>query len=322
MQLLLVKPRGFCAGVVRAIQAVEEALQIFGPPIYVKHEIVHNKWVIESLKERGVVFVEDIEEVPFNSVLIYSAHGVSPKVKESASNRKLREIDATCPLVNKIHIAIKQYAAKGYRIILIGKKDHVEVVAASAEAPVQTTVVSTINDVEKLAFKSSEKLFLITQTTFNLNDLKIIKNAIIRKYPQVEFPNTDICFATYNRQSALKAILPKVDLVLVVGDSMSSNSTRLKEITESYSKTAYLINGEKEIQSDWFEGINVIGMTSGASTPEEIVQGCVDKLKKLGVTFIKEIEVAKEELRFSRPVIETFFTSHEIVKKAKNSIPY
>lgn len=302
MKLLLSKPRGFCAGVVRAIETVEKALELFGAPIYVKHEIVHNKHVVSELKEKGAVFVEDLDDVPRGSKIIYSAHGISPTVREHAKKRNLFEIDASCGLVIRVHSAAKRFAAKGYHIILIGHKNHVEVIGTAGEVPDQTTIVESANDVKSLSFSDDQKLFYLTQTTLSLDDVKEITDALCEKYPSIEtLPSSSICYATTNRQIALKEITPIVDLVLVVGDPASSNSNRLREVAEKRDIPAYLINHPSEIQDDWLSGVSSIGLTAGASTPEPVVQMCIDHLFSLGVEEMEEVTYKEEDVFFQLP---------------------
>lgn len=302
MKILLCFPRGFCAGVVRAIQTVERAIDLWGPPIYVKHEIVHNKHVVNSLKTKGAIFIEDLSEVPIGSRIIYSAHGVTPDIRAEAKRRKLIEIDATCILVTKLHTAAKHYSAKGYKILLIGHKNHVEVVGTANEAPYATTIVESVSDIEKLAFSKDQKILCLTQTTLSLNDVQIILQAIKEKYPLIEsLPSSSICYATTNRQKALEMIMKKADVALVVGDPTSSNSNRLKEVALKKNIKAYLINGEKEINSKWFENAKIIGMTAGASTPEYIVQRCIQKLKELGISAVEEVKFTNEDVLFPLP---------------------
>jgi len=301
MKLLLSKPRGFCAGVVRAIDTVEKALKMWGAPIYVKHEIVHNKHVIESLEEQGAVFIEDLELVPCGSYLIYSAHGVAPEVRAQAKKRNLIEIDATCGLVTKVHSAVKRYAQKGYQIILIGHRNHVETIGTSGEAPEVTTIVESLADVEALSF-SHEPLFYTTQTTLSLDDVKEVTEALIAKYPHIEtLPSSSICYATTNRQMALRSIVDASDLILVVGDPSSSNSNRLCEVARLRKVPSYLINTEQEIDPNWLKSVKVIGLTAGASTPEHVVQKCIDWLQNHGVTEIEDIVYTVEDVYFHLP---------------------
>jgi 4-hydroxy-3-methylbut-2-enyl diphosphate reductase len=309
MKLLLSKPRGFCAGVERAIETVEKALTLFGPPIYVKHEIVHNRHVVEDLRRKGAVFIEDLKEVPEGSRLIYSAHGVSPAVKEQAKARNLIEIDATCGLVTKVHSAVKRFAQKGYQIILIGHKNHVEIIGTAGEAPDVTTIVESAEDVESLSFSKDQKLFYATQTTLSLDDVKKVSDALIKKFPHVEtIPSSSICYATTNRQLALRQITDEAELVLVVGDPNSSNSNRLREVAELRGIASYLINDEKEIEPLWLQGVKVIGLTAGASTPERIVQACIQRLKELGVLEVEDVVFVEENVVFQLPK-QVLFTS-------------
>ncbi len=302
MKLLLSKPRGFCAGVERAIEVVEEALKIWPAPIYVKHEIVHNRHVVEDLAQKGAIFIEDLNEVPVGAKLIYSAHGVSPCVRELAKKRRLFEIDATCPLVTKLHSASKRYAQKGYQIILIGHKNHVEVIGTYGEAPEQTTVVESVEDVQELPFDSDEKIFYLMQTTLSLDEVKEILQELKKRYPQaITLPSSSICFATTNRQEALKKITVDADLILVVGDEKSSNSNRLKEIGDHRNIPSYLINSPLEIDIGWLKGVKIIGMTAGASTPDHVVQSCIKKLSEFGVTEIEEVVHTEENIVFDVP---------------------
>ncbi|NGX28152.1 MAG: 4-hydroxy-3-methylbut-2-enyl diphosphate reductase 1 [Candidatus Anoxychlamydiales bacterium] len=296
------RPRGFCAGVVRAIQTVEKALKIWGSPIYVKHEIVHNKHVVNSLKEKGAIFIEDLNEVPIGEKVIYSAHGVSPQIRDMAKKRNLFEIDATCGLVTKIHSAVKRFSKKGYKIILIGKKKHVEIIGIASEAPEDTIVIEKKEDIDNLSFNQNQKLFYITQTTLSIDDVKEIVSALIKKFPKIEtLPSSSICYATTNRQMALKKEANNVDLVLVVGDPTSSNSNRLKELAIKKKQVAYLINSENEIKDSWFENVKKIAMTAGASTPETVVQKCIEKLLDFGLKKVHEIVYKDEDVVFALP---------------------
>lgn len=302
MKLLLSKPRGFCAGVERAIDTVERALTLWGAPIYVKHEIVHNKHVVEGLKAKGAIFIEELEDVPVGARLIYSAHGVSPAVREKAKQRNLIEIDATCGLVTRVHSAVKRFAAQGYQIILIGHRNHVETIGTAGEAPGVTTIVESAEDVGKLQYMPSDKLFYITQTTLSLDDVKEITDALIAKYPHIEtLPSSSICYATTNRQMALREITDVTDLVLVVGDPKSSNSNRLREVAARRGIASYLINDESEIKSEWFQGVKIIGLTAGASTPEGIVQSCIRRLVSLGVKDVEDVVFTNEDVFFQLP---------------------
>ena len=302
MKLLLAKPRGFCAGVDRAIETVEKALELWGAPIWVKHHIVHNMHVVRRLEALGAVFIEDLDEVPEGERIIYSAHGVSPQVREHAKRRNLIEIDATCGLVTRVHSAAKRYAAKGYQVILIGHRNHVEVIGTAGEAPESTTIVESVDEVKALKFSQNEKLFYITQTTLSLDDVKEVTQALLEKYPNIEtLPTTSICYATTNRQMALKDIAGHADLILVIGDPSSSNSNRLREVGQNRSIESYLINSESEINPLWLEGKLCIGMSAGASTPEDVVQRCIERLKDLGVNEIEEVIFTEEDVLFQLP---------------------
>lgn len=302
MRLFLSKPRGFCAGVVRAIEIVEKALEKWGPPIYVKHEIVHNKHVVAELRKKGAIFIENLSDVPIGSRLIYSAHGVPPSVRDEAKIRGLIEIDATCGLVTKVHSAAKRFAEKGYHIILIGHRTHVEIIGTAGEAPEQTTIVESVQDVAHLPFSKEDKLFYITQTTLSLDDVADITKALMERYPQIEtLPSSSICYATTNRQMALREITDNTDLILVVGDPTSSNSNRLRELAATRGIPAYLINGPEEIQTDWMKGVGTIGLTAGASTPEDIVQLCIERLIQLGVESVEEVVFTTEDVVFQIP---------------------
>lgn len=302
MKLLLSKPRGFCAGVERAIETVLRSLELWGAPIYVKHEIVHNKAVVDSLKDKGAIFIEDLEDVPMGARLIYSAHGVSPAVREQAKQRQLIEIDATCGLVTRVHSAVKRFADQGFQIVLIGHKNHVEIIGTAGEAPSVTTIVESVEDVNELDYSPEEKLFYITQTTLSLDDVKEITEALIRKYPRIQtLPSSSICYATTNRQMALKEITGVTDLVLVVGDPQSSNSNRLRELAEKRGVPSYLINNENEIDAAWLKGVKTIGLTAGASTPETIVKACIDRLISLGVADVEDVVFTTEDVVFQLP---------------------
>ncbi len=302
MKLLLLKPRGFCAGVVRAIETVERALKIWGPPIYVNHQIVHNKHVVKDLEKKGAIFLEDLNQIPEGSRVIYSAHGVPPTLRALAKKRGLIEIDASCGLVIRIHSAVKRYVKKGYHILLIGHKTHVEVIGTKGQALDHTTVIESVCDIEKLEFPPDQKLFYIMQTTLSLDDVGHITKALLEKYPHAETLNSSsICFATTNRQLALHAVLDSIDLILVVGDPMSSNSNRLREIGEKRGIPSYLINSPQEIDPRWLDHVSSIALTAGASTPESVVERCIETLQSLGVKEIEEIEYTKETVFFQLP---------------------
>lgn len=302
MKLYLASPRGFCAGVIRAIQTVELALLKWGPPIYVKHHIVHNRFVVKQLENMGAIFIEDLNEVPSGSYLIYSAHGVSPLVRETAKKRKLKEIDATCGLVTRVHSAAKRFAAKNYHIILIGHRGHVEVQGTAGEVPGNITIIESVSEVKNLDFPSAQKLFYLTQTTLSLIDVEEILHALREKYPCIEtLPSSSICYATTNRQLALQKIIEKSDIIIVVGDTLSSNSNRLRELGEKAKLPSYLINSADDINPAWLSGIKSIGLTAGASTPENIVQNCIGRLQTLGVEEMEEISLVEEDVFFQLP---------------------
>jgi 4-hydroxy-3-methylbut-2-en-1-yl diphosphate reductase len=302
MKLILAKPRGFCAGVVRAIEIVERALQRFGAPIYVKHEIVHNQHVIQELKEKGALFIEDLEDVPKGSYLIYSAHGVDPEIRRLAKEKKLIEIDATCPLVTRNHSAVKRFAKMGGHILLIGHKKHVEVVATAEEAKNSVTILESVEEVSSLSFPPSQKLFYLTQTTLGLQESHEIILAIQKKFPLIQtHPETSICYATSNRQRAFQILLQKADFALVIGDAKSSNSNRLKEMALKRGVGCQLINDPDDLHENWFVNVSLLAMTSGASTPEKIVQQCVEKLYTMGLSSVEEISFREERVAFSLP---------------------
>ncbi|SPN74122.1 4-hydroxy-3-methylbut-2-enyl diphosphate reductase,4-hydroxy-3-methylbut-2-enyl diphosphate reductase,4-hydroxy-3-methylbut-2-enyl diphosphate reductase,LytB protein [Chlamydia serpentis] len=278
-KLLVCNPRGFCSGVVRAIEVVERALERWGPPIYVKHEIVHNRHVVQSLRAKGAIFIEELTDVPEGQRIIYSAHGVSPMVRQQAKARNLIDIDATCGLVTKVHSAVKLYASKGYQVILIGHKKHVEVIGIIGEAPESVTVVECVADVETLTFSLETPLFYITQTTLSLDDVQEITAALQKRYPAIiTLPSSSICYATTNRQNALRSILHRVNYVFVVGDVNSSNSNRLCEVALRRGIPANLINSSEDISKKILDYPGDIAITAGASTPEDVVQACIQKL--------------------------------------------
>ncbi|HYA20769.1 MAG TPA: 4-hydroxy-3-methylbut-2-enyl diphosphate reductase [Burkholderiales bacterium] len=302
MQVVLAQPRGFCAGVVRAIEIVELALDIYGPPVYVFHEIVHNRHVVEDLQTRGAVFIEDLDAVPTGSVTIFSAHGVSTAVVDQAKRRKLQVIDATCPLVTKVHLQAQQYSRRGYETIIIGHIGHEEVegTMGSVEGPVY--VVSTTGDVAALTVKNPDKLAYVTQTTLSIDDTRDVIDALKQRFPTIQGPELDdICYATQNRQNAVRALADEVNLLLVVGARNSSNSNRLREVGEQHGVPAYLIQDETELDKSWFENVKKVGITSGASTPEVLVQRVLDKLRTFGVNVTRELDGIRETTTFRLP---------------------
>jgi len=300
--LLLLKPRGFCAGVVRAIDIVRIALEAFGPPIYVRKEIVHNRYVVEELQGKGAVFVDSVEEVPEGERVIYSAHGVSPEVREASERRLLRVIDATCPLVTKVHVEAVRFAKDGYSIILIGHRDHDEVIGTMGEAPAVTQVISSPEEAEQLTVPDPERVAFTTQTTLSLEETTDVIAALREKFPNIHGPAAqDICYATENRQVAVKQVASGADLLLVVGSENSSNSNRLVEVARKQGTPAYLIENYRAIRPEWLEGIRTVALTAGASAPECLVQEAVSFLTQSGFTNLEEVEVMPENVRFGLP---------------------
>jgi 4-hydroxy-3-methylbut-2-enyl diphosphate reductase len=300
--LLLLKPRGFCAGVVRAIDIVRIALDQFGPPIYVRKEIVHNRYVVEELKAKGAIFVDEVSEVPDGMRLIYSAHGVAPSVRDASKLRNLKVIDATCPLVTKVHVEAVKYAKGGYSIILIGHHDHDEVVGTLGEAPDVTQVVGTAEEVATLEVPDPTRIAYITQTTLSLDETQDVIAALRVKFPLIEGPHAqDICYATQNRQTAVKDVADSADLLLVVGSENSSNSNRLVEVSTNLGTPSYLIDTADDIKAEWLTGVRTVALTAGASAPEVLVEQAVDFLKQKGFTNIREVEVMPENVRFGLP---------------------
>lgn len=301
--LMLAAPRGFCAGVDRAILIVERALDKFGPPIYVRHEIVHNPHVVNRLRERGAVFVEDLDQVPQGANLIFSAHGVSPAVRQKAQERGLKVLDATCPLVTKVHVEAQRYASNDYTIVLIGHREHVEVEGTLGEAPDKIEIISHVNEVEQLQVRDENKVAYLTQTTLSLDDTAEIIAALKRKFPNIQGPaKEDICYATQNRQNAVKSIADQVDLVLVVGAPNSSNTVRLVEVAQAAGVKARRIESAEELDQSWLEGHRRIGITAGASAPEDIVQGIVETLQKMmNHTSVEEFNLVEENVTFALP---------------------
>jgi 4-hydroxy-3-methylbut-2-enyl diphosphate reductase len=300
--VLLLKPRGFCAGVVRAIDIVRIALDAFGPPIYVRKEIVHNRYVVEELTAKGAIFVDSVAEVPPGQRVIYSAHGVSPEVREASESRKLRVIDATCPLVTKVHVEAVKFAKEGHSLILIGHRDHDEIIGTLGEAPDVTQVVGSVAQVEALSVPDPERVAYLTQTTLSLDEAKDIIEALKRKYPNIKGPAAqDICYATENRQVAVKEVAHEAELVLVVGSDNSSNSNRLVEVSRNLRTPSYLIENFRAIKPAWLHGVNTIALTAGASAPECLVEEVLEYLGTQGFTNLRELEVMPENVRFGLP---------------------
>ena len=302
-KLLLAAPRGYCAGVDRAVQTVERALELYGAPIYVRKEIVHNKHVVETLRERGAIFVDEIDDtVPEGATTIFSAHGVSPAVHAQAAERGLETIDATCPLVTKVHVEAKKFARDGYTIVLIGHDGHEEVEGTMGEAPDRIVLVQTEDDVDALEVDDPERIAYISQTTLSVDETRAIINRLREKFPQIAGPRTDdICYATTNRQAAVKQMAVACDLVLVIGSQNSSNSQRLVDVARDYGTDAYLIDNEGQVREEWLDGKRVVGISSGASAPEELVERLVALFTERGVTDVSEFEVVREDVRFMLP---------------------
>jgi 4-hydroxy-3-methylbut-2-enyl diphosphate reductase len=301
-KLLLAAPRGYCAGVDRAVQTVERALELHGPPVYVRKEIVHNKHVVDQLRERGAIFVDQETEVPEGSTVVFSAHGVAPSVHENAAARRLQTIDATCPLVTKVHVEAKKFAADGYTIVLIGHAGHEEVEGTMGEAPEHIVLVESEADVDALEIEDPARVAYISQTTLSVDETRAIIGRLREKFPAIVGPRTDdICYATTNRQAAVKAMAGECDLVLVIGSQNSSNSQRLVEVARDYGTDAHLIDNETQVREEWLEDKRVIGISSGASAPEELVQRLVEFFRARGVEDVTEFSVIDEDVRFMLP---------------------
>jgi len=302
MRVILAQPRGFCAGVERAIEIVERALVKFGPPIYVRHEIVHNRHVVEDLRARGAVFVDELDQIPPGAMTVFSAHGVAKRVEELARERQLPVIDATCPLVAKVHAEGRRYAAQGREIVLVGHAGHAEVEGTIGQVPAKVHLVQTVEDVARLAVADPEKLSYITQTTLSVDDTRDIIAALNARFPAIVGPDVrDICYATQNRQHAVRELAQQVELILVVGSRNSSNSNRLREIGEVLGKPAYLIDDAAALDPAWFEGITTVGLTAGASAPETLVQGVLEGLRKFGEVEVANMDGVAEDVRFKFP---------------------
>jgi 4-hydroxy-3-methylbut-2-en-1-yl diphosphate reductase len=300
--LIRVRPRGFCAGVVRAVDIVELALQAYGPPVYVHHEIVHNRYVVEELRKNGAIFVEAVEEVPLGAVLVFSAHGVPPNTRDEARLRELRVIDATCPLVTKVHLEALKFAREDRTIILIGHRDHQEIVGTSGEAPEKTVVVDSVEAVDALEVEDPNRLSFLTQTTLSIYDTQEIVSRLRERFPTIVGPaSDDICYATQNRQEAVEHLAREVELILVVGSPNSSNSNRLVEVAKRSGVQAQLIDSAKDIDSNWLEGVRRVGLTAGASAPEILVEQVSERLASLGYTNQRDLDLIREDVRFTLP---------------------
>ena len=303
IRVILAQPRGFCAGVERAIAIVEAALKQYGPPVYVRHEIVHNQRVVENLKAKGVRFVEEIEQVPDGAITVFSAHGVSRKVEKDASVRNLIPIDATCPLVTKVHKEGQRYAKRGYDVVLIGHENHPEVEGTMGQIPGTVYLVSDVQDVEELKVNDPEKVAYVTQTTLSVDDTRDVITALRKRFPNIAGPDIrDICYASQNRQSAARELAAQVDLVLVVGAHNSSNSNRLREVSIDSGVSSYLVEEPSQIDPKWLQGNKVVGITAGASTPEELVHGVIEKLREYVDLEISTMDGIVENVHFSLPV--------------------
>jgi len=302
VKIILANPRGFCAGVNMAIESLERALQLFGQPLYVYHEIVHNRPVVERFRGRGVIFVNEMAEIPAGATVLYSAHGVAPAIREAAAQRRLRAIDATCPLVTKVHLEAVRFAREGYTIILIGHEGHDEVLGTMGEAPHNIRLVQDEAEVEALDLPADARVAYLTQTTLSVDDAEVIIAALQRRFPQIVGPSRDdICYATQNRQEAVKELVPEADLVLVLGSQNSSNSMRLAELARASGKPAYLIDNVREISEDWLQGVKTVLITAGASAPEEVVEECVAYLKAHYGASVETRTVREEHVSFPLP---------------------
>jgi 4-hydroxy-3-methylbut-2-enyl diphosphate reductase len=301
-KLLLAAPRGYCAGVDRAVQTVERALELYGPPVYVRKEIVHNKHVVEQLRERGAVFVDQETEVPEGETVVFSAHGVAPSVHANAATRELRTIDATCPLVTKVHVEAKKFASEGYTIVLIGHEGHEEVEGTMGEAPASMVLIETEEDVDRLEVEDPDKVAYLTQTTLSVDETDRVIRRLRERFPNATGPKSDdICYATTNRQMAVRQMARECDLVLVIGSRNSSNSNRLVEVARDHGADSHLIDHEGEVREEWLEGKRVVGISSGASAPEELVQRLVAFFRERGTEDVSEFEVVQEDVRFMLP---------------------
>ena len=301
-EIVLAGPRGFCAGVERAIDIVELALAVCPPPVYVRKEIVHNRHVVDELRQKGAIFVDELDEVPDDATVIFSAHGISPEVREEARRRGLRVIDATCPLVTKVHLEAIRYAREGYTIILVGHEDHDEVIGTMGEAPSQMLLIERPDQVVDLQVPDPNKVAYLTQTTLSVDDTRECIEALRQRFPKIVGPaKDDICYATQNRQAAVKTLAGDVDVVLVIGAANSSNANRLVEVSQGNGTRAYLINDVRDIKPEWLAGVRRIGITAGASTPEVLVTEAMEALRKSAAVSVREVRVVEEDVRFGLP---------------------
>jgi 4-hydroxy-3-methylbut-2-enyl diphosphate reductase len=300
--ILVASPRGFCAGVSYAIEIVDLVLERHGPPVYVRHEIVHNRYVVDKLRAQGARFVEDLADVPPGSLLIFSAHGVAPSVREDARARQLRVVDATCPLVTKVHLQALKYAREGFEILLVGHRGHVEVIGTLGHAPERMHLVETVADVDRVQVRDPERVAVVTQTTLSVDDTRAIVDAIRARFPNVRTPpKDDICYATQNRQTAVKELARQSDFVLVIGSPASSNANRLVEVAENEGTAARLIEDANDVDPAWLSERCTVGLTAGASTPESLVQETIARLQALGFTEVRELQTAEEHVTFPLP---------------------
>ena len=301
-EILLAQPRGFCAGVDRAINIVNEALTRFGAPIYVRHEIVHNKYVVDELRAKGAIFVDEIEEIPRGAIVIYSAHGVSQQVRQDAAERGLQVYDATCPLVTKVHVEVVKLCKDGFTVFMIGHAGHPEVEGTMGQVDSGIVLIENLTDVEKLNFSADERLAFVTQTTLSVDETKEIVNALTKKFPKIIQPKKqDICYATQNRQDAVKFMAPQVQLVIVVGSQASSNSNRLRELAEKLGVPAYMVDAPEQLRPEWLEGKKRVGLTAGASAPETLAQAIVARIQEFGPRQIRSLDGVVEDVTFSLP---------------------
>jgi 4-hydroxy-3-methylbut-2-en-1-yl diphosphate reductase len=301
-EILLAEPRGFCAGVDRAIEIVEKALAKFGRPIYVRHEIVHNTYVVNDLKEKGAIFIEELADVPPGATLVFSAHGVSKAVQDEAKQRGFQIFDATCPLVSKVHVEVAKLSKEGYEFIMIGHKGHPEVEGTMGQLSEGIHLVEEIADIARVSPKQTEKLAVVTQTTLSVDDTAEIAIALKARFPQIREPkHQDICYATQNRQDAIKVLTGQVDLIIVVGSPTSSNSNRLAELSRKRGVPGYMVDDASELKDEWFSGVQRVGLTAGASAPEILVQHVIERIKALGATSVRKMDGIEETVKFPLP---------------------
>ncbi len=301
-EIVLAEPRGFCAGVDRAIDIVERALQKFGAPVYVRHEIVHNTYVVEDLKQRGAIFIEDLNDVPAGATLVFSAHGVPKSVEQEAERRGFHVFDATCPLVTKVHVEVAKLHKEGYEFIMIGHKGHPEVEGTMGQLLEGIYLVEDVEDVQHVTPKQTERLAVVTQTTLSVDDAAQITQAVMARFPNIRKPKQqDICYATQNRQDAVKVLSAQVDLVIVVGSPTSSNSNRLRDVAQRYGAESYMVDNAQELQAHWFEGKTRVGLTAGASAPDVLVQQVIERMRALGAVSVRTLDGVQETIKFPLP---------------------